>query len=61
MARICVYCGSSPGLRPAYTSAAEDLGEYLGSQGHELVYGGGHVGLMGSVADAALKAGGRVI
>ncbi|HJM48716.1 MAG TPA: TIGR00730 family Rossman fold protein [Alphaproteobacteria bacterium] len=63
MARItslCVYCGSSPGARPAYQQAARELGTQLGERGIELVYGGGGIGLMGLVADAALAAGGRV-
>lgn len=57
--RICVYCGSSPG-RPVYAEAARSLGTYLADQGIGLVYGGGRVGLMGILADAALAAGGEV-
>ena len=60
MKRICVFCGSSPGADPAYAEAAADLGRLLAGRGLTLVYGGGHVGLMGVLADAALAAGGRV-
>ncbi len=60
MRRICVYCGSSPGARPGYRQAAEELGRVLAGRGIGLVYGGGNVGLMGAVADAALAAGGQV-
>ncbi len=60
MKRICVYCGSSPGSRPAYREAAEALGDELAERGIGLVYGGGNVGLMGVVADAVLAAGGKV-
>lgn len=58
--RICVYCGSNPGVRPAYADAARRFGRLLGERGLGLVFGGGHVGLMGVVADAALGAGGEV-
>ena len=58
--RVCVFCGSSRGASPAYTAAASDLGTTLAVKGIGLVYGGGHVGLMGAVADAALAAGGSV-
>ncbi len=61
MKRICVYCGSSPGARPAYDDAAVGLGRLLAERGIGVVYGGGHVGLMGAVADAAMAAGGEVI
>ncbi len=61
MQRICVFCGSSPGRRPAYAEAARHLGNLLAQRHLELVYGGGCVGLMGIVADAALAAGGKVI
>src|SRR3712207_9110963 len=57
--RICVYCGSSPGRDPAYGAAARAMGRTLAERGIGLVYGGGHVGLMGAVADAALAAGGE--
>lgn len=58
---ICVYCGSNAGARPAYREAAHHLGELLAKRGLRLVYGGGTVGLMGTVADAAMAAGGDVI
>jgi uncharacterized protein (TIGR00730 family) len=61
MKRLAVYCGSNPGKNPAYTVAAEKLGALLAREKIELVYGGGRVGLMGAVADAALKNGGHVI
>ncbi len=57
--RICVYCGSSTG-RPVYVEAARGLGTWLAEQGIGVVYGGGRVGLMGVLADAALAAGGEV-
>jgi uncharacterized protein (TIGR00730 family) len=59
--RICVFCGSSSGARPAYLEAARALGSLLGAQGIGVVYGGAHVGLMGAVADAARAAGSEVI
>jgi uncharacterized protein (TIGR00730 family) len=59
--RVCVFCGSQPGARPAYAAAARAMAEAIVAGGAELVYGGGHVGLMGMVADAAMAAGGRVI
>ena len=61
MKRLCVFCGSSAGARPGYTEAARSLGDLLGRRGVTLVYGGGNVGLMGTIADAALAAGGEVI
>lgn len=61
LSRICVYCGSNPGNNPAYRAAAYELGAFLAAAGHGLVYGGGHVGLMGAVADGALSKGGEVI
>jgi uncharacterized protein (TIGR00730 family) len=57
---VCVFCGSAPGARPSYSAAAAELGAALAHSGITLVYGGGRLGLMGIVADAALKAGGRV-
>ena len=57
---ICVYCGSRPGADPRFAQSARDTGALIGSQGWELVYGGGKVGLMGMVADATLAAGGTV-
>jgi uncharacterized protein (TIGR00730 family) len=61
MARICVFCGSTSGTRVEYTEGAQALGVALVNAGHSLVYGGGNVGLMGVVADAALAAGGAVV
>ena len=61
MKTICVYCGSNLGTRPAYAAAARALGERIARSGQALVYGGGSVGLMRIVADAALQAGGEVI
>jgi uncharacterized protein (TIGR00730 family) len=61
MERLCVFCGSSPGHDPAYAAAAAQLGRVLAERGIGLVYGGGRVGLMGVLADAALAAGAEVI
>jgi len=58
---LCVFCGSNSGTSPAYAEAAAGLGRALVRRGLTLVYGGGQVGLMGVIADAALEAGGRVI
>ncbi len=57
---VCVYCGSRFGLDPAFKTAAADVGRLIGNYGWQLVYGGGNVGLMGVVADAALAAGAHV-
>ena len=59
MDRICVYCGSSEGRDPAYRAAAEAFGRKIAERELGLVFGGGHVGLMGAVADATLAAGGE--
>src|SRR3954453_3147783 len=61
MERLCVFCGSSPGHDPAYAAAAAQAGRVLAQRGIGLVYGGGRVGVMGALADAALAAGGEVI
>jgi uncharacterized protein (TIGR00730 family) len=61
MRSVCVYCGASPGADPAFAVAAAAVGRLLVEAGRTLVYGGGRVGLMGAVADAALAAGGRVV
>jgi len=58
---ICVYCGSSTGNDPAFLEEAVSAGTLIARQGLTLVYGGGKVGLMGAVADAALAAGGKVV
>lgn len=60
MKSICVFCGSRDGSDPAFTDAAKETGLALAMAGIRLVYGGGKVGLMGTVADAALAAGGEV-
>ncbi len=57
---LCVYCGSSADVADAYKDAAVQVGRMAGERGIEIVYGGGRVGLMGLVADAALAADGRV-
>ena len=61
MKSVCVFCGSSAGKDPAYAGAARRLGRALAERDTTLVYGGGHVGLMGVLADAALEAGGEVV
>ena len=61
MKSVCVYCGASTGNQPDHARLAARVGRALARRGLELVYGGGKVGLMGIVADAALAAGGRVV
>jgi len=58
--RVCVYCGSRPGTNPAFMRSAQQIGNAIARRGWQLVYGGGRVGLMGALADAALAAGGEV-
>jgi uncharacterized protein (TIGR00730 family) len=58
---VAVFCGSRAGDDPVYRRAAEALGDGLARSGKTLIFGGGRIGLMGAMADAALKAGGRVI
>lgn len=58
--QVCVFCGSSPGTDPVHIETARAVGRLLARRGLGLVFGGGHVGLMGAVADAALAAGGEV-
>lgn len=58
---VCVYAGSRPGRQPEFMAAAAALGRGLAERGMSLVYGGGNVGMMGAMADAALAAGGRVV
>ena len=58
---LCVYCGSRPGTSPEFAAVARQVGAWIGANGGQLVYGGGHNGLMGVVADATLAAGGRVV
>lgn len=60
MRRICVYCGSNPGRRPAYVDAARELAAVLVNHDLELVYGGSDKGIMGILADAVLADGGKV-
>ena len=57
----CVYCGSAIGTDQRYRAAADELGRNLAAAGIAMVFGGGHIGLMGVAADAALAGGGRVI
>ncbi len=59
--RVCVFCGSSRGNQTAYLAAAKEVGRVLAQHDIGLVYGGGNIGLMGALADAALAAGGHVI
>ncbi|RZL66445.1 MAG: TIGR00730 family Rossman fold protein [Variovorax sp.] len=58
---VCVYCGSRPGEREEFASAAVAVGRWIGERGGQLVYGGGRTGLMGTVAEATRAAGGRVV
>src|SRR5262249_23248571 len=61
MTRISIFCGSNTGFRTAYADAARAMGQALIRRGIGLVYGGGCVGLMGTIADAVMKGGGEVI
>jgi uncharacterized protein (TIGR00730 family) len=61
MRRLCVFCGSSTGSRPEYAESTRRLGQLLAGRDIELVFGAGHVGLMGVLADAVLEAGGRAV
>ncbi len=61
MDSICVFCGSKKGTRLAYTAAARRTGVALAKRGIRVIYGGGSVGLMGALADAALEEGGEVV
>jgi hypothetical protein len=61
MKRICVFCGSSVGVKPEYAAAAVQFGSAMAARGVGLVYGGASVGVMGAVADAVLARGGEVI
>ncbi len=58
---ICVYCGSKPGDEPDFAASAQEVGRWIAQHGGQLVYGGGRNGLMGTIADATLAAGGRVV
>ncbi len=61
MQNVCVYCGSSDDVAGSYRGAARDVGAELARRGIGVVFGGGSVGLMGEVADAAMAAGGQVV
>jgi hypothetical protein len=61
MKRICVFCGSNLGARPAYAEHARQLGRLMAARGLGLVYGGAKVGLMGAIADTVMAAGGEAI
>lgn len=61
MKSLCVFCGSKTGSPPVYADAARQLGRIMAEEGLTLVYGGGHIGLMGVIADAVLEGGGTVI
>ena len=61
MFSLCVYCGARDGANPAHLEGARRLGQAIGERGFRLVYGGGHTGLMGAVADATMAAGGQVL
>lgn len=61
MKTLCIFCGSRPGVDPTYVETARWVGTSIAQRGVAIVYGGGRVGLMGAVADAALAANGRVI
>lgn len=61
MASVCVFCGANSGNDAGLTTIAHDVGASLAARGHTVVYGGGRVGMMGTVADAALAAGGEVV
>ena len=60
-ANICVFCGSKSGIKPTYRNSAVNLGAAVGRRGLGLVYGGGNIGLMGALADAALNNGAKVV
>ena len=61
MKSVCVYCGSSPGAKPDYIAASEQLAEAMAANNQSLVYGGAHVGVMGAVANRLLELGGEVV
>ena len=58
---LCIYCGSRPGVDPAYAQAAQQVGQWIGEHQGQLVYGGGHNGLMGLLAESAAQTGARVV
>lgn len=59
--KICVFCGSSPGVNSAHMNLATQLGQDIASRGHSLIYGGGGLGLMGATARAARDGGAKVV
>ncbi len=61
MKAVCVYCGSAPGSKPLYAETARAMGRELASRGLTLVYGGGNVGTMGALAQAAMESGAKTI
>ncbi len=58
---VCVYCGPKPGQDPRFAAVAQEVGQWIGQHGGQLVYGGGRNGLMGLIADSTRAAGGRVV
>ena len=58
--RVCVFCGASPGARPGYAEATREVARLLAAEGIGVVYGGGGVGLMGTLADAVIAEGGHL-
>lgn len=58
---LCLFCGSNVGDNPAFTEAADHLGAEMAHRNVQLVYGGGHVGIMGVAAEAVMREGGRVV
>lgn len=58
---VCVYCGSKPGQDPRFAAVAQEVGQWIGQHGGQLVYGGGRNGLMGLIADSTRATGGRVV
>lgn len=61
LSAVCVFCGAQSGQNPVYVAAAKAMGKLLAQSDITVIYGGGHIGMMGALADAALAAGGRVI
>ena len=61
LSSVCVFCGSKSGARPEYVDAARETARALADRDITIVYGGGHVGMMGALADAALECGGRIV
>ena len=59
--RICVFCGARSGRDDVYLSLARNVARAIVARGHSIVYGGGRIGMMGALADAALEAGGEVV